>query len=69
MVQPSCALVVALAHELGAYELSDREFPEGAYWWIEDENAVSGDGLRWPERDFQARLGDVFQLHQRPRTS
>jgi hypothetical protein len=34
VVQPSCALVVALAHELGTYELSDQEFAEAAYWWM-----------------------------------
>lgn len=26
--------VVALAHELGAYELSDRDYAEAAYWWM-----------------------------------
>jgi Transglutaminase-like superfamily len=26
--------IVALAHELGAFELSDREFAEAAYWWV-----------------------------------
>jgi hypothetical protein len=26
--------VVALAHELGAYELSNREYAEAAYWWM-----------------------------------
>jgi hypothetical protein len=26
--------VVALAHELGAYELPDREFAEATYWWM-----------------------------------
>jgi hypothetical protein len=26
--------VVALAHELGAFELPDREFAEAAYWWM-----------------------------------
>ena len=31
---PHEPLVVALAHQLGAYELSDREFAEAAYWWV-----------------------------------
>jgi hypothetical protein len=31
---PREPLVVALAHELGAYELPDREFAEAAYWWV-----------------------------------
>ncbi|MGZ4948852.1 MAG: transglutaminase-like domain-containing protein [Halobacteriota archaeon] len=31
---PREPLVVALAHELGAYELSDYEFAEAAYWWM-----------------------------------
>jgi len=31
---PREPLVVALAHQLGAYELSDREFAEAAYWWV-----------------------------------
>jgi|GEM_PF-1530616 hypothetical protein len=26
--------VVALAHELGAYDLPDREYAETAYWWM-----------------------------------
>jgi hypothetical protein len=26
--------IVALANELGAFELSDREFAEAAYWWV-----------------------------------
>ena len=26
--------VVALANELGAYELSDREYAEAAFWWV-----------------------------------
>ncbi len=26
--------VIALAHELGAYELPDREYAEAAYWWL-----------------------------------
>jgi Transglutaminase-like superfamily len=32
--------VVAVAHELGAYELPDREFAEAAYWWMKTN-------LRW----------------------
>jgi hypothetical protein len=31
---PREPLVVAMAHELGAYELSDWEFAEAAYWWV-----------------------------------
>ena len=31
---PREPLVVALANELGAYEVSDREFAEAAYWWM-----------------------------------
>jgi hypothetical protein len=31
---PRKPVVVALAHELGAYELSDWEFAEAAYWWM-----------------------------------
>ncbi|MGZ4944367.1 MAG: transglutaminase domain-containing protein [Halobacteriota archaeon] len=27
-------LVIAMANELGAYELSDREFAEAAFWWV-----------------------------------
>jgi transglutaminase-like putative cysteine protease len=26
--------VIALAHELGAFELSDRDYAEAAYWWM-----------------------------------
>jgi len=28
--------IIAMAHELGAYELSDREYAEAAYWWLKD---------------------------------
>ena len=31
---PREPLLVAMAHELGAYKLSDWEFAEAAYWWI-----------------------------------
>jgi hypothetical protein len=31
---PREPLVVAMANELGAYELSDWEFAEAAYWWV-----------------------------------
>lgn len=31
---PREPLVIALANELGAYELSDYEFAETAYWWV-----------------------------------
>jgi hypothetical protein len=31
---PREPLVIALAHELGAYELSDWEFADAAYWWV-----------------------------------
>ena len=33
---PREPLVVALANELGAYELLDREFAEAAYWWVKN---------------------------------
>ncbi len=31
---PREPLVIAMANELGAYELSDWEFADAAYWWI-----------------------------------
>jgi hypothetical protein len=31
---PREPLVVAMAYELGAYELSDWEFADAAYWWV-----------------------------------
>jgi Transglutaminase-like superfamily len=31
---PRERLVIAMANELGAYELSDREFAEAAYWFV-----------------------------------
>ena len=41
---PREPLVVALANELGAYELSDRDFAEAAYWWMKTKMwyAVTG---------------------------
>jgi hypothetical protein len=51
---PRELLVVALAHELGAYELSDREFAEAAYWWLKTNvwYAVTGfDGPSGPSRE------------------
>ena len=31
---PREPLIVAMAHELGAYELSDWEFADAAHWWV-----------------------------------
>jgi hypothetical protein len=36
---PREPLVVAMAHELGAYELSDWEFAEAAYWFVKTKFA------------------------------
>jgi Transglutaminase-like superfamily len=37
---PREPLIVAMAHELGAYELSDWEFAEAAYWFVKTKLAV-----------------------------
>ena len=37
---PRALPVVALANELGAYELSDYEFAEAAFWWIKTRIAT-----------------------------
>ena len=34
MVQPRKPEVIALANELSAYELSDYEFTDAAYWFV-----------------------------------
>jgi len=36
---PREPLVVAMAHELGAYELSDWEFADAAFWWVKTKIA------------------------------
>jgi Transglutaminase-like superfamily len=37
---PRKPLIVAMAHELGAYELSDWEFAEAAYWFVKTKLAA-----------------------------
>jgi Transglutaminase-like superfamily len=37
---PREPLIVAMAHELGAYELSDWEFAEAAYWFVKTKLVV-----------------------------
>ena len=37
---PREPLIVAMAHELGAYELSDYEFAEAAYWFVKTKLAA-----------------------------
>jgi hypothetical protein len=37
---PRAPLIVAMAHELGAYELSDWEFAEAAYWFVKTKLAA-----------------------------
>jgi len=38
---PREPLIVAMAHELGAYELSDWEFAEAAYWFVKTKLVVA----------------------------
>jgi hypothetical protein len=37
---PRDPLIVAMAHELGAYELSDREFAEASFWFVKTKLAA-----------------------------
>ncbi len=50
--------VVARAHDLGAFELSDREYAEAAYWWI--KNNMWWEMAGWYDAGETLRKGSGF---------
>ncbi|MGZ4936609.1 MAG: transglutaminase-like domain-containing protein [Halobacteriota archaeon] len=59
---PREPLVVALAHELGAYELSDREFAEAAYWWMKTKMWYAVTGFDGPSATLRRGSGMCFHF-------
>ncbi|HYC19153.1 MAG TPA: transglutaminase-like domain-containing protein [Candidatus Bathyarchaeia archaeon] len=59
---PRERLVVALAHELGAYELSDREFAETAYWWMKTKMWHATSGFDGPSATLKRGSGMCFHF-------
>jgi hypothetical protein len=59
---PREPLVVALAHELGAYELSDREFAEAAYWWMKTNMWHATSGFDGPSATIRRGSGMCFHF-------
>jgi hypothetical protein len=59
---PREPLVVAMAHELGAYELSDWEFAEAAYWWMKTKMWYAVTGLDAPSATLRRGSGMCFHL-------
>jgi hypothetical protein len=59
---PREPLVVALAHELGAYELSDREFAEAAYWWMKTKMWYAMMGFDGPSATLKRGSGMCFHF-------
>ena len=59
---PREPLVVALAHELGAYELSDGEFAEAAYWWMKTKMGYAVMGFDGPSATLKRGSGMCFHF-------
>ena len=55
--------VVALAHELGAYELSDREYAEAAYWWMKSNMWYEMSGFDGPGGTLRRGLGACLHFN------
>jgi hypothetical protein len=51
--------VIAMANELGAYELSDYEFAEASYWWAET-NLLAEVPLGRRRRDLEERHRELL---------
>jgi hypothetical protein len=62
LCNPREPLVVALAHELGAYELSDREFAEAAYWWMKTKMWWAMTGYDGPSATIRRGSGICFHF-------
>ena len=55
--------VVALAHELGAYELPDREFAEAAYWWMKSNMWYEMSGFYGPGETLRRGVGACLHFN------
>ena len=59
---PREPLVVAMAHELGAYELSDWEFAEAAYWFVKTKLVVEIRPLDSASATLKRGTGSCYHL-------
>jgi hypothetical protein len=59
---PREPLVVALANQLGAYELSDREFAKAAYWWMKTKMWYAVTGFDGPSATIRRGSGMCFHF-------
>lgn len=59
---PGEPLVIALAHKLGAYRRSDREFAEAAYWWMKTNMWYAMSGFDGPTATLRRGSGMCFHL-------
>ncbi len=59
---PREPLVIALANELGAYEVSDREFAEAAYWWMKTNMWYAMSGFDRPSQTLRRGSGMCFHF-------
>ncbi len=59
---PREPLVVALANELGAYELSDRDFAEAAYWFMKSKIWWESRGFDGPGATIRKGTGICFHF-------
>jgi Transglutaminase-like superfamily len=59
---PREPLIVALAHELGAFELPDREFAEAAYWWMKTKMWYTATGFDGPSATIRRGSGMCFHF-------
>jgi hypothetical protein len=59
---PREPLVVALAHDLGAFELPDREFAEAAYWWMKTKMWYAMTSFDGPSATIRRGSGMCFHF-------
>ena len=59
---PNDPVVVALAHGLGAYQVSDREFTERAFHFVKDKLLLNEGPMNDVAETFQRGTGNCFHL-------
>jgi hypothetical protein len=59
---PREPLIVALAHDLGAFELPDREFAEAAYWWMKTKMWYAMTSFDGPSATIRRGSGMCFHF-------
>ena len=60
--EPNDPVVVALATELGAYQISDREFTERAFLFVKDKLLLNEGPMNDVAETFQRGTGNCFHL-------